>query len=106
MNVRYTSAALEDLRAALVYLHARNPQAAAKLGDHLEEVIENLAVGWLDGAEETLADGQRVRSWAVPPLRVYYQRSADGLVVLRIYDQRRKPLTTKPPARSRPRRRG
>jgi len=99
VSVRYTSAALEDLRAALVYLHDRNPDAASKLADRLEEIVEHLAAGWFEGPEMILSDGQRARSWALPPLRVYYQRSAEGLIVLRTYDQRQSPITKRPSPR-------
>jgi len=34
-----------------------------------------------------------VRSWPVHPVRVYYERSADKVVVLRIYHQSRSPIT-------------
>ncbi len=40
----------------------------------------------------TLMDGQRVRGWPLPPFRVYYHRNADGLIVLRVYHQRKLPL--------------
>jgi len=35
-----------------------------------------------------------VRSWPVPPVRVYYQRQSNALWVLRIYHQAQ-PLITK-----------
>jgi hypothetical protein len=37
-------------------------------------------------------DGSRVRSWPIPPFRVYYQRRGAELVVLRVYHQARRPL--------------
>jgi len=37
--------------------------------------------------------GEVVRSWPVPPVRIYYQRGDDELTVLRIYHQARLPLT-------------
>jgi plasmid stabilization system protein ParE len=92
MNIRYTSAALDDLRIALEYLFERNPDAAEKLAVRIERTVEMLAEGWFDGPETRVGD-ERVRSWAVPPMRIYYLREPDGtLLVLRVYDQRRGPI--------------
>ena len=33
-----------------------------------------------------------VRSWAVPPFRVYYQRHVDELLIVRVYHQTRRPI--------------
>jgi hypothetical protein len=51
-------------------------------------------------------DGEIIRSWAIPPVRVYYRREDDRLIVLRIYDQRRRPIVPPPKASSSRRRRG
>jgi plasmid stabilization system protein ParE len=91
VTVRYTSAALEDLGACLEYLNERSPRRARALADRIEKMVDLLGDGWLDGPEQTL-DGERVRSWALPPLRIYYQRVGGTMIVLRIYDQRRRPL--------------
>lgn len=56
-------------------------------------VVEQLAAGDFEGPEQRLRSGRLVRSWPVPPLRVYYQRRADELVVLRVYHHARRPLT-------------
>lgn len=55
-------------------------------------IIDKLAAGDFDGPEQELTSGERVRSWAVPPVRVYYQRQEDALWVLRIYHQARRPI--------------
>jgi plasmid stabilization system protein ParE len=55
-------------------------------------VIAPLAEGGLDGPLTTLRSGVEVRSWPVPPLRIFYRRKLDGLHVLRIYHQSRRPL--------------
>jgi hypothetical protein len=34
-----------------------------------------------------------VRSWGVPPFRVYYQRHFDELLIVRVYQQARRPIT-------------
>lgn len=40
-----------------------------------------------------LRDGARVHGWPYPPFRVYYQRGADAFVIVRVYHQRREPMT-------------
>lgn len=93
MTIRWSPEALGDLDAALGYLVERNPRAAEKLATGILALIERLAEGGLDGPEHILRDGQRVRGWPHPPFRVYYQRTTDELLVLRIYHQRREPIT-------------
>ncbi|MCA9604361.1 MAG: hypothetical protein KC619_02130 [Myxococcales bacterium] len=56
------------------------------------ERVDRLAEGGLDGPEQVLRSGERVRSWPVPPLRIYYQRASDHFSVLRIYHQAREPI--------------
>ena len=66
--------------------------AAARLTDRVFQMIDRLAEGGLNGPEQVLRSGERVRSWPVPPLRIYYQRAADHFAVLRIYHQAREPI--------------
>jgi hypothetical protein len=46
---------------------------------------ERLARGDFEGPEHHLMSGFVVRSWPVPPLHLYYRRTADALELLRIY---------------------
>jgi plasmid stabilization system protein ParE len=84
--------ALDDLAATTSYIARDKPAAAARLVDRVFEVIDLLAEGGLDGPLSTLHSGLEVRSWPVPPLRIFYRREADALHVLRIYHQSRRPL--------------
>jgi plasmid stabilization system protein ParE len=84
--------ARQDLHSAVSYLLDRNPSAAAALKNHLIGTIEQLARGDFDGPEIQLRSGRWVRSWPVPPYRIYYQRTADALRVLRVYHQARRPI--------------
>ena len=102
MTVIIAPEAVDDLVAAADYIHARNPKAATKLVERVMRAIRRLDEGAFDGPEHSLKSGERVRSWPVPPLRVYYQRVAQHLIVLRIYHQARKPIVR---ARRRPRKR-
>jgi hypothetical protein len=40
-----------------------------------------------------LGSGELVQTWAVPPVRIYYQCHADALWVVRIHHQARPPIT-------------
>ena len=66
--------ALEDLGAALLYLHERRPPAARRLREQIEWALGLLA----EGAETELSTGEVVRRWVVAPYIVYYQRREDA----------------------------
>jgi plasmid stabilization system protein ParE len=78
--------------AALDFLHERSPVAALKLDDKLNAVITRLSAG-TDGAPVRLRTGGQVRSWPLPPYRVYYRRRSEGLVIVRIRHQARRAIT-------------
>jgi plasmid stabilization system protein ParE len=84
--------AFDDLASAAGYIAQHNPVAAARLVDRVLEVLDLLAEGGLDGPRKTLPSDLEVRTWPVPPLRIFYRREPDTLVVLRIYHQSRRPL--------------
>lgn len=92
MNVVFAPEAEEDFRALIDYLYERNPTAAAALSDRIFAIVAQLAEGAFDGPEQRLTTGESVRSWAIPPVRLYYQRAHDALWVLRIYHQARSPI--------------
>jgi len=92
LNIIWSPEALADLEAALDYLDLHSPPAAERLTAGIVSLIERLATEPLDGPEHVLVTGQRVRGWPYPPFRIYYQRTRDGLLVIRIYHQRRTPI--------------
>ena len=92
MTILFAPEAEEDFRTIVEFLHARNPRAAAALADRIFAVIDQIAGGEFEGVERELTTGERVRSFPVPPVRIYYQRTSDRLWILRIYDQRREPI--------------
>jgi plasmid stabilization system protein ParE len=77
LRVVFSPEAAEDLRSAIQYLAERNAQAATRLAERVFEATERLSGQEFEGAEQILGSGERVRSWPVPPLRVYYQRGGD-----------------------------
>ena len=92
MTIYFAPKAEADFAAIIGYLAERNPTAAAELGDRIFMVIDKLARDEFDGPEQTLVSGEVVRSWPVPPVRVYYQRQSSAFWVLRIYHQAQRPI--------------
>ncbi len=93
MTISFAPEAEEDFRALVKYVAERNPAAAPSLSDRIFAIVDQLAAGDFDGPEVQLVTGEWVRSWAAPPVRIYYQRHANALWVVRIYHQARPPIT-------------
>ena len=93
MKVTYTEEAVADLVEATTYLNDRSPTAAAKLDAEIARCIELLAEREFEGPVSQLRSGAVVRSWGVPPFRIYYQRHPDELLIVRVYHQKRRPIT-------------
>ena len=92
MKVTYTEEAIVDVVEAISYLNERNSTAAASLDAEIAQCVERLAAQEFDGPISRLRSGALVRSWAVPPFRIYYQRHVDELLVVRVYHQSRMPI--------------
>jgi plasmid stabilization system protein ParE len=45
-----------------------------------------------EGPASRLRSGAIVRSWSVPPFRIYYQRHPVELLIVRVYHQKRRPI--------------
>ena len=92
MRISFSPEAEVDFARVVDYLAQRNPAAAADQGRRIFAVIDKLAEGRFEGPEQTLTTGELVRSWPVPPVRVYYQRRPDALWIVRLYHQARPPI--------------
>jgi plasmid stabilization system protein ParE len=92
VTILFAPQAEADFLGAVTYLADRNPLAAQRLAKRVFAAVDRLASAECEGPEIQLATGEVVRSWPVPPLRIFYRRGADSLWVLRIYDMRREPL--------------
>ena len=92
MKVTYTEEAVADIVEAITYLNERNPAAAANLDADIARCIERLADQEFEGPVSRLRSGAVVRSWAVRPFRIYYQRPPDELLIVRVYHQARRPI--------------
>jgi hypothetical protein len=66
--------AVAELQACVDYIRGDSPRAASELAAQVFATIDMIAAGDFEGPESVLRTGQRVRSWPVPPLRIYYQR--------------------------------
>jgi plasmid stabilization system protein ParE len=93
LNVTYTEEAVADIVEAITYLNECNPTAAARLDAEIARCIERLADREFEGPISRLRSGAVVRSWGVPPFRIYYQRHPDEVLILRVYHQKRRPIT-------------
>ncbi|MEX1127330.1 MAG: type II toxin-antitoxin system RelE/ParE family toxin [Vicinamibacterales bacterium] len=93
MKVTYTEEAVADIVQAITYLNERNPTAAANLDAEIAQCIERLADREFEGPVSRLRSGAVVRSWGMPPFRIYYQRYPDELLIVRVYHQARRPMT-------------
>lgn len=93
MKATYTDEAIADVLDAIAYLYERNPTAAANLDAQIADCIKRLIGGEFDGPVSRLRSGSEVRSWPVPPFRIYYQRHPDELLIVRVYHQARRPIT-------------
>jgi len=92
VTITYAEDAIADILDAIAYLNERNPTAASNLDADLDACIEHLAAGEFDGPLSRLRSGSLVRSWPVPPFRIYYQRQPAELLILRVYHQSRRPI--------------
>ena len=93
MTIRFSKETAEDLAAATEYLADRNPRAAVELVADILELVARLDEGIFDGPEQKLRRGILVRSWPLPPYRIYYRRRGGVLEVMRVYHQARRPIT-------------
>jgi len=93
VTIHFAPQAEADFAAVIGYLAERNPVAAQDFAERIFALIDKLAAGDFAGPEQTLSSGETVRSWPVPPVRIYYQRQTDAFWVLRIYHQAQAPIT-------------
>ena len=92
MTIVVSPQACEDLRKAYDYIRKDNPNAAARVLAHIVEVIGMLVSEAGTGRDVLLRDGRRVKTWPVPPYRIYYRVKGQELQVIRVYHQARRPI--------------
>ena len=92
MTIVVAPQASKDLREAYEYILKDNPIAADRVLAHIVAVIGMLASEAVTGREVLLRDGRLVKTWPVPPYRIYYRVSGQELQVIRVYHQARRPI--------------
>jgi plasmid stabilization system protein ParE len=93
VSIRLTDEAEADLSEALAYVADKSQAAANRLRDRVWALLSALEECRFDGPPDRLRSGELVQSWPLKPYRVYYQREGEALIVLRIYHQRRRPIS-------------
>ncbi len=91
MTIEFSEEAEADLAEAISFIAEHSPRAAHALRIRIATVLERLAASELDGTASVIA-GIAIQSWPVPPYRIYYLRVNEGIFVVRLYHQARKPL--------------
>jgi toxin ParE1/3/4 len=81
-----------DLAEAYNSIARDNSEAADRLLARVIEVVGLLAMQAFVGREVMLRDGRRVRTWPIPPYRIYYRERADAFEIVRVYHQSRRPI--------------
>ena len=93
MKLVFSEEAITDIEAIVRFIAHRDEDAAERLGVRVLRAIDALAAGEYEGPEQKMERGEIVRSWPVPPVRVYYRRRQDAFFVVRVYHQARIPIT-------------
>lgn len=91
MTISLSRKATADLAELHRYVSRDSRSRADATVDRILNVLDMLA-GGVEGPEVRLTRGQVIRSWPVPPYRIYYRRLKDRLQVVRIYHQARRPI--------------
>jgi plasmid stabilization system protein ParE len=89
LRIRYATEAYGDLLSALEYIVREDPAAAARVDERLQAAIERRRFRTPGDCAHHRCGG---RSWPVRPFRIYYQRTADELLIVHIYHQARSPI--------------
>ena len=90
--IEYTPQARQDFGDALAYLGLHNPTAAARLRRRIEQAIDRLASGFIEGRPVQFRGQWDARVSFSPRYGVYYRRADNHLVILLIYLQARRPI--------------
>ena len=92
MRIVLAPLAAQDLQEAYDFIASDNPEAADSVLAGILEAFGMIASGHVQGRQVSLRSGDRVRTWAHPPYRIYYRIVRDELQVVRVYHQARRPM--------------
>jgi plasmid stabilization system protein ParE len=91
-EVVVSARAKRDLTDIYTFISNDSPQAAGGVIDRLVSIFRQLADGELNGPEVMFENGRRARRWPFPPYRIYYRRTRNRTVILRVYHGARWPI--------------
>lgn len=94
-RVELSEEARADLDALMTYLLQRNPQAAQRFAQALDDALTLLASPEprVDGPLVELPSGASCRRWFVHPALLLYERAPGVLFVLSVHHHAREPIT-------------
>ncbi|WP_394822654.1 type II toxin-antitoxin system RelE/ParE family toxin [Pendulispora albinea] len=93
MRLKLTADARRDLRAYVFHVASENPRAAKREQARILAELSILIDAPVEGPSVRVENWPRpARRWFVHPFRVYYERSKDAVVVLRLYHHAREPI--------------
>jgi len=92
VKVSVAPLAAQDLKQAYEFIASRNRVAADRVLASIVETFGLLASKIVLGREVTLQGGQKVRTWALPPYRIYYRLRGEDLQVVRVYHLSRRSI--------------
>lgn len=92
MRLVLTRPALADLAEIQRFIAQDSPSAALAFMDRLDSAIQRITRGELQGPAVRLKSGRPAQGWPVPPYRIYYQRTANRTLILRVYHQARRSI--------------
>jgi len=92
LRIAFAPKAERDLETALDFIARRSPIDAADLFERVRALVQRLADREFEGPAQQLRTGEHVRSWPLPPYRIYYRRSEDLLEIVRVYHLARRPI--------------
>jgi len=71
LKITYTHEAIADIVDACACLNGQRAGAAVQVDAAIADCFERLAAREFDGPVTRLQSGETVRSWPVPPFRIY-----------------------------------
>jgi plasmid stabilization system protein ParE len=92
MELVLTRDARADLTEIQRYIAQDSVRAAAAEIARLDGVIQQLLNGELQGRTVQLRSGRRAQRWTASPYLIYYRRTANRTVILRVYHGSRQPI--------------
>ena len=94
MTIRLDPKAVDDLEQYLSHVERADSAAAGREFERVRAVLEALEERPSLGRHDALRGLRRpVRSFPIPPLRLYYEADDEGIYVLRVYHQARRPIS-------------